>query len=478
MPGRAPTALLVALAAALGAPGAAGAVDAPDLVPELRQEPYSGQVAPVYVDAFEEPGRLLYRFDAVLRNQGGTLDLFRDTATGNAMQAVWAGGEPSEVPDPNEPPSSPDATLIDLGARGASFDYVVEKTHEHWHFFTAARYVLELPGGGRRTSDKIGFCLFDGFGDAGGATLYFPPDYTGSGTQTWCGFDHPDGDFVRMGLSPGAADRYASQREFQWIDVAGLRPGTYILRATANPDGSIVESDSLDNEVLESRTIPGVLAAGVAARRTGAAPLALGLSGEVVAPQVPARRAADCDPVATSEDCYVWAAADGPLRFRIVRPPSHGTATISDSDGTHATALYTPADGYSGSDSFVYTATDARGLESPPALVEVEGPPGPAAGAVDPARRPLVAGFVLRRRGERWFAVVRLDASARVRGRLERRGSPYRLVRTIRPRRPAAGRRRIALGRLSPGRYRLRLRFSAADGRRVAVRRRFRVANR
>jgi hypothetical protein len=209
--------VLLSLALAVGAPAAASAADEPDLVPELRQDPYPGQVAPVYVDAFEQPGRLLYRFDAILRNQGGTLDLYRDAATGHAMQAVWDGGTPSQMPDPNQPPTGPDATLVDLEARGATFAYVFEKTHDHWHFFTAARYELELPDGSRRVSDKVGFCLFDGFGDAGGATLYFPPDYKGSGPQTWCGFDHPEGDFVRIGLSPGAADRYASQREFQWI---------------------------------------------------------------------------------------------------------------------------------------------------------------------------------------------------------------------------------------------------------------------
>jgi hypothetical protein len=103
------------------------------------------------------------------------------------------------------------------------------------------------------SSDKIGFCLFDGFGDAGGNTLYFPPAYTGGGAQTGCGFDNPDGEFVRMGLSPGAADRYASQREFQWIDIAGLRPGGYTLRAIANPTGSIIESGPPNNVVLEPR---------------------------------------------------------------------------------------------------------------------------------------------------------------------------------------------------------------------------------
>jgi Lysyl oxidase/Bacterial Ig domain len=474
--------LLVAVGTSLCAPAGALAADEPDLVPELRQDPYPGQVAPVYVDAFEEPGRLLYRFDALLRNQGGTLDLYRDPATGKAMQAVWSGGEPSETPDPNQPPTSSDATPIDLAAGGATFAYVFEKSHEHWHFFSAARYELELPDGASRVSDKIGFCLFDGFDGAGGATLYFPPGYTGGGTQTWCGFDHPDGDFVRMGLSPGAADRYASQREFQWIDIAGLRPGGYTLRATANPDRSIVESDPLDNVVREPRLIPGVLAAGVTVRRTGRSPLAIGLSGEVVAPWIPARRAAGCDPVATSEDCYVRASATGPLSFRIVRAPRHGTATIAAQEGLHATALYAPEEGHPGPDSFEYTATDARGLESPPAVVEVQGPTvsgkaQPGAEGAQPVPRRLLAGLAVRRRGDRWYAIVRLTAGARVRGRLERRGSPFRLVRRIRHRRLPSGRHRVALGRLRAGSYRLRLRFSTGTGRQSAAGRRFRVVD-
>lgn len=133
--------------------GTARAADKPDLVPELRSSPYQGQVAPVYIDAYEQPGRLLYRFDAIIRNRAGTLDLFRDPARGSAMQALWRGGEPSEAPDPNRPPSSSDATLIDIGQRGARFGYVFEPTHNHWHFFTAGRYSLELPGGDERVSD-------------------------------------------------------------------------------------------------------------------------------------------------------------------------------------------------------------------------------------------------------------------------------------------------------------------------------------
>lgn len=434
----------------------------PDLVPELHAAPYEGQVAPIYVDRFEQPGRILYRFDAVLRNIGGTLDLYRDTASGTAMQAVWSGGEPSEQPDPNSAPSSPDADLIDIGSRGARFDYVFERTHDHWHFFTAARYALELPGGGLRVSDKVGFCLFDGFGGASGAK-WFPPGYTGSGSQTWCGFDHPDGDFVRMGLSPSAADRYASQREFQWIDTTDLRPGIYTLVATANPEAYIDEVDATNNVIRESRSLPGVLASDVRRDRLAGQAVDITLPATVVAPEIPSRSSASCEPSASSQDCYTRASASGPLTFRIVRPPSHGSVSVVGESGTRATARYTPAARYDGSDSFAYTATDARGLTSAPAVVSIN-----TIGRARPAGR-IVKSMAVRRRGRRWYAVLRLSTPARVRGVLAvRRRGRYRVSRRLALRTLRSGRRKIWLGRLKPKRaYLLRLR--ARDGARVQV---------
>ena len=470
--------------ASIGA-GAARAADKPDLVPELRSAPsYEGQVAPVYLDAYEQPGKLLYRFDAVIRNQGGALDLFRDPDTGSAMQAVWRGGEPSEAPDPNRPPSSPDATLIDIGARGARFGYVFEKTHDHWHFFTAGRYALELPGGGERVSDKGGFCLFDGFGDMDGSTTYFPPDHQGSGSQTWCGFGHPSGSFVRMGLSPRGADRYASQREFQWIDISGLRPGRYTLRAEVNPHGHIEEANAANDVVTESRLVPGVIAADVTESRPVHQGADVELSASVVAPEVPARTSAFCEPSAASSDCYVRASASGPLTFRILEQPRHGSVTLSAQRGTAATARYEPAPGYAGEDSFAYTAMDARGLVSPPASVRILPPADPSrsredggeAGRSRPSARVVTALAVKRRRG-RWYALLRLAADAVVGGRLDRRrGTGYVRERRLKRTTLTTGRRWLALGHLRRGgRYRLRLEIASA-GRSELVTRRFRAA--
>jgi hypothetical protein len=450
-------------------PAVALAADEPDLVPEIRQTPYSGQVAPIFVDAYEEPGRLLYRFDSILNNQGGALDIFRDSSTGAAKQAVWDGGTPSETPDPNQAPTSADATTLDSDA---SFDYVYEKTHHHWHFFSAARYALELPDGTVRTSEKVGFCLFDSFTTDGGSDDYFPANYKGSGQQTWCAPGYPNGGFVRMGLSPGGADRYTSQTGFQWVDIDGLRPGNYVLRATANPDGTIAESDTSNNTISKERIIPGVLAADRAVGRSGDGPVSIPLSGDIVAPEIPARRSAQCTPSRLSMACYVTASASGPLKFRIASGPANGSAEVTGASGLEGTAVYRPAAGYRGVDSFTYTATDARGLESAPATVSI----GPASAGPAPASRPLLAGYHVRRGRGGWQAILRLGAATRVSGQIDRgRGRRFRRHRIIRARWLPAGRKVVNLGRLKAGRYRLRLRLATADGRRERIVRGFRA---
>ena len=107
--------IVLALAAlAAGASPAAAVTDEPDLVIRLPGEPSASSVAPVFVDAYEEPGKLLYRFDAVIANQGGTLDLFRGP-TGGVEQAIYQGGEPPVAPKPDETPSGG----VELGGRRA-----------------------------------------------------------------------------------------------------------------------------------------------------------------------------------------------------------------------------------------------------------------------------------------------------------------------------------------------------------------------
>jgi hypothetical protein len=437
---RAPLASLPSL------PAPSQSSDAPDLRIALPTVPYSGQVAPVYVDAYEQPGRLLYRFDAVIQNTGGALDLFGGAS--EVRQKIWPGGEPSAAPVPDAPPPGPSEDRTPTGAR---FAYVTEPTHEHWHFFSAARYSLLVPGGEPRVSDKVGFCMFDSFDIDGGATKWFPED---AAPPSWCRETEPGSTFVRMGLSRGSGDRYSAQREFQYVDVTGLTPGTYTLRAQANPDGHLIEADPSDDVHEEQRIVPGVVASPgsltVAAGGVGA----VELSAQPVAPEIPARRAASCTPRATVEACYSRITASSPLVYSVASGPGHGAASF---DGARVT--YVSAAGFSGRDSLTYVATDGRGLRSAPATVEIEVTP--------PAQPPIVEPPVPRRLlligATRWLAPKRLAVrlhcrpaatgtcagtlEARIHGRRAGRSgfsalpAGRRRTVTVRLRRPATGRR-------------------------------------
>ena len=69
---------------------------------------------------------------------------------------------------------------------------------------------------------------------------------------------HPlwDRDGRDFGLQPGWADYYEWDRPGNYVDVRGVRDGRYVLRMTADPDGTILESDERDNvaySVIEIR---------------------------------------------------------------------------------------------------------------------------------------------------------------------------------------------------------------------------------
>ncbi len=382
---------LVCAVAVLSAAGTALAsttnADKPDLTPNLPGVPYANQVAPVYVDTFDQPGHVLYRFDAEIVNQGGTLDLYR-APNGHAMQAIWPGGIPTQLTsggyvDPNNPPTDPNATYEDLTAlHGASFVYSSAQGHNHWHFQAAARYVLNLPGGGTRNSAKVGFCMADA------NPTYFPYGQTNGGAQTFCAPGNPAATFVRMGISRGTYDLYNSQVADQWVDVTGLVPGSYTLTGTVDPQGYLDESSKSNNTQTVTRTIPGATAANATATTATGAAVSIPLSGTIVGPAVPARQSASCAPKSGVYSCYVTTASSGRLQFAAGNAPVHGTVSYTSGGSLSGSATYTPAAGFTGADSFTYTTTDPRGLASLPATVTVtvgNGAPSAPVNTVPPA---------------------------------------------------------------------------------------------
>ncbi len=367
--------------------------DQPDLVTLFPSAPYPNQKTPFYVDAFNTTGALLYRFDAVLFNKGGTLDVYRDSASGHAMQAIWAGGIPSVPPDPNAPPpaGTPGLTVVDLTARGAQFQYVTGHDHNHFHLKDAARYELVVPGMGALPAAKVGFCLGDDFGTP--PVSFFPYPYTGPGIS-WCAVGHPEATFFREGISPQAGDLYNSQIQYQWVDVTGLRPGSYLLRGLANPHQVIDESDFSNDTTTSSRVIPGVVASSLSVPK--AAKTSIPLKASVVGALVPARASSNCFPRSGSSDCLVTDVGQTGLTYRIAGTPCYGHVGLAKIGGG-AMVTYRPA-AHRSIDGFAYTATDHRGLTSLPAFVRVgramrTGPPSACliGGNVGPDRRARLA---------------------------------------------------------------------------------------
>ncbi len=123
----------------------------------------------------------------------------------------------------------------------------------------------------------------------------------------------------------------------------------------------------------------GVFAATVTATNasgTGSAPLSI-LIGNVPGPAVGNRS----EVVAFNTPTRIDLSSSILNTFtsvEIVTPPTHGAVTL-----TGAVATYTPATGYSGPDSFVYTATGPGGTSSPATVsITVGAPPAPTAGSI------------------------------------------------------------------------------------------------
>jgi hypothetical protein len=345
----------------------------PDLYPLLptTAASYSGTVPAVFVDAFEVDGRLVYRFDAVIANAGGTLDLYSTDGGATLNQVLWPGGRPpaGDQPTPVAPPGTQN---LANALQGNRFVYSSAVGHWHWHYDLAARYELLLPKGKKRVTGKIGFCMFDTYDFANNETYF-----RGSGTQTndWCRPKLPSAKFVRMGISPGVGDYYAAQLADQWIDVTGLKPGSYVLRAVVNPGGRLIESDATNNALESARLIPGPTAKNVAKSVPRNSSAGIPLTGDLLAPEIHAfsgwKNAANGEKCQLRfGECYVTAEPDV-LSFRIVRPPDHGTVSIASPNGLSATATYVADPGYEGADSFSYVTTDTRRLTSAPATVTI-----------------------------------------------------------------------------------------------------------
>ena len=114
--------------------------------------------------------------------------------------------------------------------------------HMHWHAQRVMSYELWSANGDHRRTMKTGFCFWDGH-PAGRDVPGSPPAQVYQART--CG--GPEALANEMGLSVGWRDSYPSHLPWQWIEVTGLPPGTYVVSARADAAGDYLESDRDNN---------------------------------------------------------------------------------------------------------------------------------------------------------------------------------------------------------------------------------------
>jgi hypothetical protein len=125
--------------------------------------------------------------------------------------------------------------------------YVEAETHAHWHILAFERYELRTADGSELVSpdEKTGFCLGDRFDANMKLRVENEPD-----RAVWteeCGRRKPGLLHVTEGISPGYGDDYVPKLEGQYVDLAGVRPGRYLLVHRVNPDRTLREGDYANN---------------------------------------------------------------------------------------------------------------------------------------------------------------------------------------------------------------------------------------
>jgi hypothetical protein len=120
--------------------------------------------------------------------------------------------------------------------------------HDHWHVKDLQRYTLKRLGNSSqvRESPKQGFCVYDYV--YYNLTLRGAPSSKQYREANTCGeLEDEEALQVDMGLSVGWADKYAHFLPYQWIDITGLRSGTYRLRAVTDWKNEFKESRESNN---------------------------------------------------------------------------------------------------------------------------------------------------------------------------------------------------------------------------------------
>jgi lysyl oxidase/Big-like domain-containing protein len=212
--------------------------------------------------------------------------------------------------------------------------YVSADGHHHWHLQRVAKYSLwnAAKTAEMAPAQKVGFCLEDSehVETAVGpkAPVYadnVPP------FRDFCQQYRPNASSLFEGISPGWRDAYRRELAFQWVDVSNVLPGEYWLREDVNPLNVIKEAGGA-NAPAYART-PTIVP---------------GFDALAQSTSTPAGEAKTVKLTSTA-----WSDSATP-KYTIVAPPQHGTlGAVSKNQVT-----YTPEAGFTGSDSFTFSAAD------------------------------------------------------------------------------------------------------------------------
>src|SRR6185437_7019149 len=348
-----PAVLIAVVLASIGpAHGAAPGT----ILPNLVSDPVDGFKVEQF--GFEEPAgshhlvtHLLLRFNGYIHNKGpGAID-FRGSRSApqieqSKMEAIERRiAHPAALSSEQEaelanPPMTTDQRLFTTNTEQTNFNrahveepssgrliYSSADGHNHWHLQEIARYSLWNAG---RTAEvapaqKVGFCLDD---SQHVETSVGPssPVYADSTGRKFCKEWEPQTTEVWEGISAGWRDKYDSFLALQWVDISNVQPGEYLLREDVNPLGFVIEEPGANAPSYTPVKVSGYLAQPQSLATAFQTPIPVTLESRAFSPKA------------------------GP-GYDIVTGPSHGTVTGS---GSHRT--YTPASGFSGTDSFAFQA--------------------------------------------------------------------------------------------------------------------------
>jgi hypothetical protein len=126
--------------------------------------------------------------------------------------------------------------------------YVRSPDHQHWHLLRFDRYELRRPGSSETLvrDRKTGFCLGDRY-EVTATAEQLPAKVAEAVYTSRCGLEQPGLLGIREGISVGWGDDYSANLEGQYLPLARLRDGRYLLVHRVNGDRRIRESSYENN---------------------------------------------------------------------------------------------------------------------------------------------------------------------------------------------------------------------------------------